>query len=95
MSGNTYGKLFTVTTAGESHGTAGGAAFEHAGEDFDFVGFLALGGVAAGARLASIQITLQILKGQFQPWLAAINNGDQRRPGHRIPDGCQLYAGRR
>ena len=25
MSGNTYGKLFTVTTAGESHGPALGA----------------------------------------------------------------------
>ncbi|MNC29542.1 hypothetical protein D3C75_777900 [compost metagenome] len=57
----------------------GGAAFEHAGEDFHLVGFLALGGVAAGAGLAAVQVTLQILQGYLQPRRAAIDNGDQRR----------------
>ncbi|MNM58935.1 hypothetical protein D3C81_701780 [compost metagenome] len=63
----------------QADGATGGATFEHAGEDFDFVGFLALGGVAAGAGLAAVQVTLQILQGYLQPRRAAIDNGDQRR----------------
>jgi uncharacterized membrane protein len=56
-----------------------GATFEHAGEDFDFVGLLALGGVAAGAGLAAIQVALQIFQGNLQARRAAVDNGDQRR----------------
>ncbi len=63
----------------QADGTAGGLAFEHPGEDLDLVGFLALGGVAAGARLAPVQVTLQVLQRQFQARRAAVDNGDQRR----------------
>jgi hypothetical protein len=58
---------------------AGGAAFEHAGEDFHLVGFLALGGVPAGAGLAPVEVVLQVGQGNFQARRASIDNGDQRR----------------
>ncbi len=54
-------------------------AFENAREDLDLVGFLALGGVAAGAGLAPVQVSLQVLQGQLQTRRAAVDDGDQRR----------------
>src|SRR5690606_19373709 len=59
---------------------AGGAPLEHAGEDLDLVRLLTLGGVSAGARLAPVQILLQIRCRQLQPRGAAIDDGNQRRP---------------
>ena len=36
-------------------------ALKHAGNDLDFISFLTLRGVTAGAGLAAIQVTLQVL----------------------------------
>lgn len=59
--------------------TAGGFALENAGEDFHFIRFLPLGCVPAGARLAAIQIALQITCVEFQPGRAPVDNSHQRR----------------
>src|SRR5690606_15663469 len=63
----------------QANRAAGGLAFEHAGEDFDFIRFLALGGMTAGTRLAAIQVALQILQRQLQPRRAAVDNSHQGR----------------
>src|SRR5690606_24413072 len=63
----------------EADRATGGLALEHAGEDFHLVRFLALGGVAAGARLAAIQVALQVVGRQLQPRRAAIDNSHQGR----------------
>ena len=57
----------------EADGCAGGLAFEHAGQDFDSVGFLALRNVARSAGLASVQLYLQIGLAQLQPRRATIH----------------------
>ena len=44
----------------EGDGGAGGFTFEYAGEDFDLVGFAALGNVAAGAGFAPVEIGLDV-----------------------------------
>src|SRR5690606_35266734 len=59
---------------------AGGAALEDPGKNLDFVGFLALSGMPAGAGLAPVEVTLQIFQRQLQPRRAAVDDGDQRRP---------------
>ena len=41
-------------------GGTGGFAFEYAGEDFHFVGFAALGNVAAGTGLAAVEVVLDV-----------------------------------
>ena len=58
---------------------AGGLALEHPGKNLHLVGFLALGGVPAGAGLAPVEVALQVPGGQFQPRGAPIDDGDQRR----------------
>ncbi|MNM90423.1 hypothetical protein D3C81_1026830 [compost metagenome] len=63
----------------QANRAAGGAAFEHAGEDFDLVRLLALGSVPAGAGLAPVEVMLQIGQGDLQARRASIDNGDQRR----------------
>lgn len=49
----------------EGDGGAGGFAFEYSGEDFDLVGFAALGNVAAGAGFAAVKVKLDIRFAQF------------------------------
>lgn len=49
----------------ESDGCAGGFAFEYAGEDFNLVGFTALGNMATGAGFAAVKVKLDIRFAQF------------------------------
>ena len=63
----------------QADGATGGLALEHAGEDFHLIGFLALSGVAAGTRLAPIQIALQVGLRQFDTRRATVDNGHQGR----------------
>ena len=58
---------------------AGGAPLEHPGEDLHLVRLLTLGGMAAGARLAPVQVRLQVGGSQLQPRRAAIDDGNQCR----------------
>src|SRR5690606_34855379 len=54
-----------------------GATLEHARENLHLIGFLALGGKARGAGLASVQIALQVSFAQGQPRWATIYNATQ------------------
>ena len=63
----------------QADGATRGLAFEHTGEDLDFIGLLALRGVAARAGLAAIQIELQVFQRELKPWRAAVNDSDQCR----------------
>ncbi|RMR61225.1 hypothetical protein ALP83_00869 [Pseudomonas syringae pv. actinidiae] len=63
----------------QAYGGTGGFALEDAGEDLDLIGLLTLRGMAAGARLAPVQIALQVLQVQLQPRRAAVDDSDQRR----------------
>ena len=63
----------------QANRAAGRHPFKHPGQDLDLIGFLTLGGVAAGAGLAAIQITPQVFARQRQAGRAAIHNGDQSR----------------
>src|SRR5690606_33529974 len=64
----------------QSDGRAGGAAFENTGENAHLIRFAALGGKARLARLAAIQISLQVLFRQGQPGRAAVHDAAERRP---------------
>ncbi|RMM20765.1 Alpha/beta hydrolase protein [Pseudomonas syringae pv. aptata] len=63
----------------QADGGAGGLALEDPRENLDFIGLLTLRGVAAGARLAPVEVALQVLQVQFQPGRAAVDDSDQRR----------------
>jgi hypothetical protein len=52
----------------------------HTGQDFDRVGFLALGGEARLPGTATIQIVLDLLDGQRQPRRTAIDHAADRHP---------------
>ncbi len=58
---------------------AGGFAFEHAGQDFDRIRFLALGHMARGAWLAAIELWLDVGFGQFHARRAAVNHATDGR----------------
>ncbi len=86
----------------QANGAAGGATFEHAGKNLDFVGLLALGSMAAGAGLAAVEVTLQVFQRQLEAWRAAVDNGDQRRAmafarggdSEQLAEGIAGHAGR-
>ncbi|MNF52088.1 hypothetical protein D3C84_334280 [compost metagenome] len=79
----------------QADGAAGGLALEHPGEDFHHIVFLTLGGVAAGARLAPVEVALHVLQRQLQARRATIDDGDQRRAMAfaSAGDGEQLAVG--
>src|SRR5437899_7150179 len=58
---------------------AGGLALVHAGQNLNRIGFLALRDVARRARLASIQLRLNVGFGQVETRRAAIDNTADRR----------------
>src|SRR3990167_1259314 len=51
---------------------SGGLSLVHARQDFNRVGFIALGDVATGARTAAVQITLNIALTERQPWRTTV-----------------------
>ena len=63
----------------EGDGGAGGFAFEYAGEDFYRIRLAALGDMARSARLAPVQIELDVLGGNFQSRRAAIHHATKGR----------------
>ncbi|RML65566.1 hypothetical protein ALQ91_05386 [Pseudomonas syringae pv. syringae] len=63
----------------QADGRTGCLALEDPRENLDFIGLLTLRGVAAGARLAPVEVALQVLQVQFQPGRAAVDDSDQRR----------------
>ncbi|KPX58538.1 Uncharacterized protein ALO53_04577 [Pseudomonas amygdali pv. photiniae] len=63
----------------QAYGGTCGFTLEDAGEDLDLIGLLTLRGMTAGAWLAPVQITLQVLQVQLQPRRAAVDDSDQRR----------------
>lgn len=63
----------------EADGRTGCLALEDPRENLDFIGLLTLRGVAAGARLAPVEVALQVLQVQLQPRRAAVDDSDQRR----------------
>ncbi|MNZ52926.1 hypothetical protein D3C78_707900 [compost metagenome] len=73
-----FGLLVGVANQ-QADGATGGTALENPGKDFDFIGFLTLGGVPAGAGLAPVEVVLQVGQGNFQARRTAVDNGDQRR----------------
>jgi hypothetical protein len=52
----------------------------HAGEDFDLIRFLPLGGVFALARAAAIKVQLNLFNRQRNVWGAAIDHAAERDP---------------
>ena len=58
---------------------AGGAAFEHAGEDLDGVLFAPLRHVARGAGLAPVELGLDVGFGELQSRRAAVDDAADRR----------------
>src|SRR5690606_31160236 len=79
----------------QADGATGGPAFEYAGENLHLVGFLTLGGMAAGARLAAVEVTLQVFQGNLDTGWATVDYGDQRRAMAFASggDGEQLAVG--
>ncbi len=59
---------------------SGRPSFENAGQDFDRVGFAALGYVSRRAGLAPVEIVLDVGSSQLQPRRTAIDNAADRRP---------------
>ena len=55
-------------------GGPGGAPLEHARQDLHPIRFPALGGVAAGAGFAPVQVVLQVRLGDGQPGRAAVHD---------------------
>ncbi len=61
----------------QADGRAGGFALEYAGKDFDFICFAPLGGVARSARLAPVQIALDVGLGELQSRRTTVDDGAQ------------------
>src|SRR5258708_26394656 len=64
----------------ETDRRAGGAAFVHARQDLDRVGFAPLGDVARAPGLSAIELFLYVLVGKFQTRRAAVDPAPDRRP---------------
>jgi hypothetical protein len=58
---------------------AGGFALEHPRQDPDLIRLAPLGGVTAGARLAPVQLDLQIFFANFQSRGTAVDDRSERR----------------
>ena len=58
----------------KGNGGAGGPALEHPRQDFDPIGLISLGGESALAGTTSVEIVLEVLLSEGEPWWAAVDH---------------------